>query len=526
MATPGQGRIERRLAAILAADVAGYSRLMGADEAGTARVLRKHRAAIDPIVASHGGRIVKTTGDGVLLDFPSIVAAVECAIAVQKLMAERNADVPEDRRMLFRVGINLGDVLIEGDDILGDGVNVAARLEGIAEPGGICISEDAYRQVQGKLDAMEDATGAPSSFAVWDPRRLRASGRDGGTVMTESPSPLRMLLSRHTRRREFITLLGSTAIAWPLAVRAQQPDRMRRIGVLTPFAESDPEGQVRMGAFRQGLEKLGWTEGRNIRIDYHWAPGDADRLPSYAKELVGLTPDVIVSNSTLMLAALKNETQTVAIVFVQVPDPVEGGFVASLSRPGGNITGVTNFEYTLGGKWLELLKEIAPRVARVTVIPNPGDRASSEYMHAIEAVAPSFGVQLIAADVHDATEIERAIGASAREANAGLIVLPGPFTAVYREPIVALAAQHRLPAVYPYRYFVTSGGLISYGVETVDLYRRAALYVDRILKGEKPADLPVQAPTKFEFVINLKTAKALGLKIPESFLLRADEVIE
>jgi putative tryptophan/tyrosine transport system substrate-binding protein len=331
------------------------------------------------------------------------------------------------------------------------------------------------------------------------------------------------------QRRDFITLFGGAAVAsaaWSLAARAQQDGRVRRIGVLTPFAESDPEGQLRIGAFRQALEKLGWTDARNIRIDYHWAPGDADRLRSYAKKLVGLTPDVILSNSTLMLAALKFETKTVPIVFVSVPDPVENGFVASLARPGGNITGFTNFEYTLGGKWLELLKEIAPRMARVTVIENPGDRASSEYAHAIAAVAPSLGVQLITADVHDATGIERAIGELARQSNAGLIVLPGAFTAIHREAIVALTARHRLPAVYPYRYFVTDGGLISYGVDVVDQYRQAATYVDRILKGEKPANLPVQAPTKYELVINLKTAKALGLDVPLILQQRADELIE
>jgi putative ABC transport system substrate-binding protein len=245
-----------------------------------------------------------------------------------------------------------------------------------------------------------------------------------------------------------------------------------------------------------------------------------------AAKLVGLAPDVIVVNSTVMLAALKNETQTVPIVFVQVPDPVSGGLVASLAHPGGNITGFTNFEYTLGEKWLELLKEVVPGVARVAVIQNPGDRASSEYTRAIRAVAPSVGVQVTAADPHDASEIERSIGTFARESNAGLIVLPGVFTFVHHKVIIAMAARHHMPAVYPYRYHTTDGGLISYGVETVDLYRRAAGYVDRILKGEKPADLPVQAPTKYELVINLKTAKALGLDVSLQLQQRANEVIE
>jgi putative ABC transport system substrate-binding protein len=328
------------------------------------------------------------------------------------------------------------------------------------------------------------------------------------------------------KRREFVTLLSGAAAAWPLAGHAQQGARTRRIGVLTPLAESDPEGQARIGAFRQGLEKLGWTEGGDIRFDYHHAEQDADRLRASAANLVALTPDVILVNSSVMLAALKNATQTVPIVFVQVPDPVEGGFVASLARPGGNITGFTNFEYALAGKWLELLKEFAPGVARVAVIQNPTDRSSLEYTRTIIGVAPSFGVRVIAADPHDATEIERVIGALAREPNGGLIVLPGVFTFVHRDAIVSLANRHHAPAVYPYRYHVTGGGLVSYGVETVDLYRRAASYVDRILKGENPANLPVQAPTRFELVINLKTAKALGLTVPDSVLARADEVIE
>jgi putative ABC transport system substrate-binding protein len=284
----------------------------------------------------------------------------------------------------------------------------------------------------------------------------------------------------HMKRREFITLLGGTAATWPLAARAQQPDRVRRIGLLTPLAESDPEGQARIGALRQALESLGWAEGRNIRIDYHWSAEDADRLRVNATKLVGMAPDVIVVNSTVML----------------------------------------------GEKWLELLKEVVPSVARVAVIQNPGDRASSEYTRAIRAVAASVGVQVTVADPHDTSEIERSIGTFARESNAGLIVLPGVFTFVHHKVIIAMAARHHLPAVYPYRYHTTDGGLISYGVETVDLYRRAAGYVDRILKGETPAGLPVQAPNKFELVINLKTAKALGLTVPPRLLARADEVIE
>ena len=329
------------------------------------------------------------------------------------------------------------------------------------------------------------------------------------------------------RRREFIKVVaGSAATAWPLAVRAQQSDRVRRIGLLTPLAESDPEGQARLHALRQGLEKLGWIEGRNFEVDYQRANEDADHLRAAAAKLVGHAPDVIVVNSTVMLTALKRATQSLPIVFVQVPDPVRGGFVASLAHPGGNITGFTNFEYALAGKWLDLLREITPGLARVAVIQNPGDQASSEYSAAIKTAARSVGLQAIADDAHDDTEIERIIDAFAKQPNGGLIVLPGVFTLVHLKAIVASAVRHRLPAVYPYRYFIAGGGLLSYGVETVDLYRRAASYVDRILKGEKPADLPVQAPIRYELVVNLKAAKTLGLTIPPPLIARADEVIE
>jgi putative ABC transport system substrate-binding protein len=308
--------------------------------------------------------------------------------------------------------------------------------------------------------------------------------------------------------------------------RAQQAERMRRIGMLLPFVENDAGAQLRVDALKQALQALGWSEGHNFSIDYRWTASDAHLMQSYAKELVGLTPDVIMANSTLVLAALKNETKTVPIVFVQVPDPVEGGFVESLARPGGNITGFTNFEYSMAGKWLELLKDIVPRLAQVMLIQNPADRASSAYARQIVTLAPSIGVQLSAPDVHDATEIERALGALAHNSNAGLIVLPGTFTLVNRDAIVALAAQYRLPAIYPYKYFITAGGMISYGVDTVDLYRRAAGYVDRILKGAVVSDLPVQAPVMFELVINPKAAKTLGLTVPDRLLATADEVIE
>jgi putative ABC transport system substrate-binding protein len=331
-------------------------------------------------------------------------------------------------------------------------------------------------------------------------------------------------------RREFITLIGGAAapsILWPLAARAQQRDQMRRIGVLMSSADVGPDAHPGLAAFRQALQKLGWTEGRNVRIDYRWAVADADHALANAVELVGLKPDVLLAASSLPLQALQRETRTIPIVFAQINDPVGSGFVASLARPGGNITGFTPAEFSMGGKLLEVLREVAPSVTQVAILL-PAELAPQVGMlRAIEAVAPALGVQATSADVHDAAEIERAIGAFARNSNGGLIVLSSPATNVHRELIVALAARHRLPAVYPYRYFVAEGGLISYGIDDLsDLWRRAASYVDRILKGEKAGDLPVQQPTKFELVINLKTAKALGLTIPPGVLARADEVIE
>jgi putative tryptophan/tyrosine transport system substrate-binding protein len=318
------------------------------------------------------------------------------------------------------------------------------------------------------------------------------------------------------RRREFITLLGGAAAAWPLAARAQQPERMRRIGVLMSLTADDPEGQVRLTAFLQGLQQLGWTDGRNVRIDTRWGAGDADRSRGYAAELVALAPDVILASGTSTMGPLLRATRTVPIVFTQVTDPVGAGFVDSLARPGGNATGFTLSEYGSSGKWLELLKEIAPRVTRAAVLRDPDMAAGSGQLGAIQSVAPSFGVELSPVNVRDAPEIERAVAAFARGSNGGLIVSASGLAIVHRDLIITLAARHRLPAVYFARYFVTGGGLISYGSDNIDPHRRAAGYVDRILKGERPTDLPVQAPTKYELVINLKTAKALGL----------DEVIE
>jgi putative ABC transport system substrate-binding protein len=308
-------------------------------------------------------------------------------------------------------------------------------------------------------------------------------------------------------RREFIALIGGAAAAWPLAARAQQPERMRRIGVLMSLAADDPEALARITAFVQGLQQLGWTDGRNVRIDARWAAGNADNFRKYAAELVALAPDGILATSTQAVAALQQATHTVPIVFASVIDPVGGGFVDSLARPGGNITGFTLFEYGLSGKWPELLKQIAPSVTRAAVLRDATITTSVGQFAVIQAVAPSLGVELSPAGVRDAGEIERGVTTFARGSNGGLIVTGSLLAVVHRDLIIALAARHRLPAIYPYRYFATSGGLISYGPDSIDPYRRAAAYVDRILKGEKPADLPVQAPTKYELVINLRTRR-------------------
>jgi ABC-type uncharacterized transport system substrate-binding protein len=328
------------------------------------------------------------------------------------------------------------------------------------------------------------------------------------------------------RRREFITLLGGAAATWPLAARAQQPDRMRRIGVLHTPAVDDPDGQARNAAFLQGLQQFGWTDGRNVQIDTRWSAGDADRIRRYVAEFAAFLPDVIVASGSATVGPLLQATRTVPIVFVNVPDPVGAGYVESLARPGGNATGFILFEYGISGKWLELLKQISPGVTRAAVIRDAAITAGIGQFGAIQSAAPSLGLEVNPVNVRDAAEIERAVAAFARTPNGGLIVTGSALAVVHRNLIITLAAQHKLPAVYFRREFVTDGGLMSYGPDIMDQYRRAAAYVDRILKGEKAADLPVQAPTKYDLVINLKTAKALPLDIPASVLALADEVIE
>ena len=332
------------------------------------------------------------------------------------------------------------------------------------------------------------------------------------------------------RRRDFIKGIAGSAAGWPLAARAQQPEPMRRIGVLMAVAEDDAVAQERLGPFRQTLRKLGWIDSRNVRVDVRWAFGDINRAKTYAAEIVGLAPEVIVAHSGPVLSALRRQTSTIPIIFLQVTDPVGQGFVQSLARPGGNITGFTHFEPSMGGKWLEMLKEIAPHTERVALLFNPESASrgagSGIYLHLFEAQASAFALRPTLMAVRDADEIERGLEAFAHELDGGVIVPPDIFNTVHRDVIIAVAAKQRLPAIYPYRYYAAAGGLLSYGVDLVDQYRSAASYVDRILKGEKAGELPVQAPTKFELIINLKTANALGLTVPQTLLVAADEVIE
>ena len=330
------------------------------------------------------------------------------------------------------------------------------------------------------------------------------------------------------KRREFITLLGGAAAAWPLAAHAQQSERMRRIGVLMMYAESDAQAQNLLAVFREGLRQLGWMEDHNIRLDYRWATSDSETIQRlFAKELIALQPDLILSSSTPTTALLLQQTRTIPIIFANIVDPVGSGFVASLPRPGGNVTGFLNLEASMTGKWLELLKEIAPRVARVAIFFNPSTAPYAEiYLNPFKAAAASLGMQAIVAPVRDMTEVDTVIAAQARDPNSGLMVMPDGFMFAHHTEIALLAARYRLPAVSSFRAFAKAGGLLSYGNDIPDNYRRAAAYADRILKGEKPSELPVQFPVKFELVINLPTAKALGLNVPPTLLARADEVIE
>jgi putative ABC transport system substrate-binding protein len=328
------------------------------------------------------------------------------------------------------------------------------------------------------------------------------------------------------RRREFITLVGSSALVFAVAVRAQEANRIPKVGVIMNYAESDPEAKTRFSALREQLGKHGWTDGNNIQIEVRWAAGKTDLMLAYASQFVSQPADVIIANSTPLLAVLKQLTSTISIVFVQVADPVGSGFVSSYARPGGNITGFTDFDTSIAGKWLEVLKEVAPQVVRVTVLLDPGQTNHPTFLHAIESAAPATKTQIFAAEAHNRQEIEQAITSVAGQPNRGLVVLPGPVNNTARDTIIQLAARFRLPTVYPFKYYAKDGGLLYYGVDQVDQWSKAASYVDRILRGEKPSALPVQSPTKYELIINLKTAQSLGLNVPATLLATADEVIE
>jgi putative tryptophan/tyrosine transport system substrate-binding protein len=329
------------------------------------------------------------------------------------------------------------------------------------------------------------------------------------------------------RRRGFLGVLGSAVVAWSVAARAQERVRVRRIGVIMIYAEADPEGQARLSALRDRLHKLGWTEGSNIQIDVRWAAGESDRMRADAVEFVSMPVEVIVANSTPLIGMLKSLTQKIPIVFAQVADPVSSGFVTNYARPTGNITGFTDFDTSIAGKWIEILKEAAPFVSQVTVLTDPKQSNHHAFLNVIEITAPSLKIQILASGVSDRVDIEQAIAAlAAGQTDRGLIILPGPVNNTLRDSIIKLAARYRLPAIYPFKYYAKEGGLLCYGINQVEQWSNAASYVDRILKGEKPADLPVQAPSKYELTINLKTAKALGLDIPSALLGRADEVIE
>jgi putative ABC transport system substrate-binding protein len=328
------------------------------------------------------------------------------------------------------------------------------------------------------------------------------------------------------KRREFITLLGGAAITWPLAARAQQPERMRLVGVLSNIPADDAAMKARFDALRRELERLGWLQGRNVRLETRFGDGTPEQIQAGAKELLALQPDVIVANAPHVTRALQQASRTMPIVFVAVSDPIGAGLITSLARPGGNLTGLQNYEASITGKWLAMLKEIAPSITSGALMGNPYDGDFDYFMQAAEALAPSLAIDIVPIRVESAADIERAVTAFARVPNRGLVLPPDGTTIQHRDLIVALAARHRLPAVYAFRFFVTAGGLMSYASDLIDQYRRAATYVDRILRGANPADLPVQAPTKYETTVNFKTAKTLGLDIPPSLLVRADEVIE
>jgi class 3 adenylate cyclase/ABC-type uncharacterized transport system substrate-binding protein len=493
-------RVHRRLAAILAMDVVGYSALMERDEEATyAEFERLKRELIEPGLSRHEGRLIKTTGDGALAEFASPLAAVGCAVEIQDHLASGSSPLS------LRIGLNLGDVIVGKDgELYGDGINIAVRLEGIADPGGILISEKVHSEVEGKLDVgFEDR---------------------GEQQLKNISKPVHAYAVRAMRRREFVRLFVSNAVAWPLATRAQQP-KMPRIGWVV--TGSPTSHRFSLAAFQDGLKALGYVEGRNISVEYRWAQGNLSRLPDLANDLVQLKVDAILAGETPVVEAVKHATSIIPIVAAGVGDLASlVALVASLGRPGGNLTGFVATAPETAAKRFEIMREIKPQARRAAVLANLGGstpRLELEFAKE-SAAAGDFAITL-----YDAREVEKLTSVLTQIPQSNpdiLVVLNDPFLFTYRKLIVEAANKQQLPSVYGFREFVEDGGLISYGTAIPDTYRRAAGYVDRILKWEKPADLPVQLPTKFEMVVNLKTAEALGLTIPQTLLATADDVIE
>jgi putative ABC transport system substrate-binding protein len=506
--------MERRLVAIFAADVAGYARLMGRDEVGTMEALTAHRQVMDDLIVRHRGRIANTAGDSVLAEFPSAVDAVQCALAAQAALAAESEGLPDERRLRFRIGVHVGDVLVEDGDLFGDGVNTAARLQALSEPGGVCVSGLAQEHVRKALPLAFQDLGLQTLKNIAEPIRAYA-------VKARPPEDAMAAPAAE--------IPGDASRPPP---GAQNAGRLRRIGVLLAATADDPEYPALVDAFLDRLRQLGWSRGDNLSIDVRWSGAGAEAVRKHAAELAALAPDAILAPGSAAAGPLLQATRSVPVVFTVVPDPVGAGFVDSLERPGGNATGLASFDYSLGGKWLETLKEIAPGVRRVGVLRDPAVTAGIGQWSAIQAAAPRFGVEASPINLRDAPDLARDVaafaapGKGAAPRDGGLVVTSSALTVRHRALIVRTAAEHGLPAVYYAKAFVPGGGLVSYGSDRADQFRRAAGYVDRILNGESPADLPVTAPANYELAVNLKTAKALGLTVPKSLLARADEVYE
>jgi putative ABC transport system substrate-binding protein len=502
--------MERRLAAIFAADVAGYSRLMSQDEVGTMETLTSHREVLDTLITQHRGRIANTAGDSVLAEFPSVVDAVQCALEAQAALASRSNSLPVQRRLQFRIGVHVGDVMLSGGDLFGDGINIAARLQALAEPGGICVSAAAHEYVRKALPVSFRDLGLQHVKNISEPLHIYAVG----PRVQETPIISGAKLDPAPRE-----LPGSSEASAP------EGGRLPHIGVLLAVSSEDTEYPILLRAFIQRLQQLGWSDGENVLIDVHWSAA-AETVHKHAAELAAAAPDVILAPGSAAAGPMLQATQSIPVVFTVVPDPVGAGFVESLSRPGGNATGVISFEYGLGAKWLEVLKEVAPDVRRVGVLRDAHVTAGIGQWSAIQAAAPMLGVDVSPINLRDAAALERSVASFASLSGGGLMGTSSALSVHHRDLIVRLAAEHKLPAIYYSKAFVLAGGLVSYGPDRVDQFRRAAGYVDRVLNGQKPAVLPVLTPAKHELVVNLRTAWELGLTIPKALLARADEIVE